>query len=209
MRKGLLNTLALLLVILAVIASVGCSTVGGPFNGLGGDEMTMLVIYRTDDKPLTKEQYDAVGIVAKKMGVQIGWQLSSSFESAAMSGLAYGAAGTIGGATQGLFYDGVLVPAAAGFTGAVYGLGGAVNGLVTASYANVYAVAAATEVAMRDEERYSPRNAKNFERVHVVAAFIRSRNNAGAPAPGLTERMPNWHGPVSGVPLSGTPVEKK
>ena len=188
-----------LIAILASITLLGaCSTVPGPFNGLGNDEMSMLIIYRTDSRPLTKAEYDAVGVEAKKMGIRIGWQLSSAFEAGASSGGAYGVAGAAGGATQGHFYEGAMVGAAAGYTGAVYGLGGVVNGVMNASYANVYAVAQATETALRDEERDGK---KEFRRIHVVAAFVRSKNAEGSPAPELAKRMsPNWRGPVSGTP---------
>lgn len=172
----------------------GCSTiqVPGAFNGLGNDVMSMMIIYRTDDQPLTREQYDTVSEIAQKMGVKIGWQLSSPVESALSQAVVYGAAGAAGGATQGLFYPApVMVGAAAGYSGSVYALAGAVNGLVTASYANVYAIAHSTEVALRDEERYSGR--KDLRRIHVVGAFIRSRNSLDSPAPGLQKQM-RWSG---------------
>ncbi len=188
--------------LIAILASVavlgGCASAPGPFVGLGNDVMSMLIIYRTDSQPLTKAQYDKVGVVAKRMGIQIGWQLSSPFEAAATSGGAYAAAGALGGATQGHFYPGAMVGAAAGYTAAVYGLGGVVNGLVTASYANVHAVALATEMALRDDERDG---VNEFRRIHVVGAFVRSRNNTGNPAPELAKQMPDWRGPTAGTPV--------
>lgn len=200
--------MARVLHMLAIVAMLGLTACGamsttppGVFNGLGDDAMAKIVIYRTDDKPFTRDQYNAIAAKAKKMGVVIDSQLSSAFESGAASGGAYGVAGAVGGATQGLFYSGALVGAAAGYTGTVYGLGGVISGLVTASYAQVYAVAAATEMALRDAERYDGK--KIFHRVHVVAAFIRSRNNEGDPAPKLAKQM-NWHGPVS----SGDPAQR-
>lgn len=184
--------------LLAITGLTGCATAPGPFNGLGSDPMRMLVIYRTDDQPLTREQYAAIGKVAQKMNIQIGWQLSSGMEAALSSGVAYAAAGAAGGATQGIFYEGAMVGAAAGYTGAVYGLGGTINGLVTASYANVYAVGAATEQAIRDMENDGERS---LHRIHVVAAFVRSHNSTQDPASGLAARMPKWNGIPAGTPI--------
>lgn len=184
--------------ILAMLTLGACATAPGPFNGLGSDEMSMLIIYRTDDQPLTKEQYDGVTRIAQKMGIRIGWQLSSAVESAATSFAAYGVGGYLGGSTQSHFYAGALRSAAAGYTGVVYGLGGVINGMMNASYANIYAVSQTTEIALRDEERAG---ASEFFRVHVVAAFIRSKNTADSPATGLAKQMPDWKGPKSGTPV--------
>lgn len=197
---------------IAIVAMLGLTACGttngltppGVFNGLGDDVMAKILIYRTDPKPFTQEQYNAIAAKAKKMGIVIDSQLSSAFEAGAASGGAYMGAGAAGGATQGLFYPGALVGAAVGYTGAVYGFGGVISGIITASYAQVYAVAAATETALRDAERYDGKEGKIFHRIHVVAAFIRSRNNENDPAPKLAKEM-NWHGPVS----SGDPAKKR
>lgn len=186
-----------ILFLLAILASVvlsGCAVAPGIFNGLSDDGMAMLVIYRTDNKALSKEQYDKVVVVAKQMGITIGWQLSSAFEAGATGGAAFGAAGALGGSTQSYFYSGASAGAAAGYTGVVYGLGGIVNGMVTASYANIHALEAAVEMALRDAEKYD--GAKNFQRIHVVGAYVRSRNKSGEPAPNL---VPDYHGPIAGA----------
>ncbi len=184
--------------ILAMLAA-GCTTAPGIFNGLADDRMTQLVIYRTDDTAPTKEQYVAIQKIAKKMGARIDGQLSSTAEAILSSAVPYAAAGAGGGATQGLYFPGLTVPGTV-ITATVYGLGGGVNGAVTASYANVYALGKAVEDTLRDEERDGK---KLFRRLHVVAAFIRSRNNQDDPAPKLAQQM-NWHGPVS----SGSPAQR-
>ena len=82
----------------------------------------------------------------------------------------------------------------------VYGAGGAVNGAITASYANVYAVGQLTEMALRDNERDAKRfldenGASVLRGIHAVAALIRSKNGHNSPAKGL---VPDWHGEVAG-----------
>lgn len=196
-----IQKMKLWLVVLLVLISglTACASMPGPFNGNGSDVMCMIIIYRTDHKPLTKEQYTAVTKIAKEMGVQINWQLTGPFEAAASSGGAYALAGLGGGASQGMFYPGAMTGAAAGYSAVTYGLGGVVNGLVTASYAKTYAVAQATEMAMRDAETDMDDGAKILHRVHVVGAFVRSRNTSNSPAPELAKRMPDWHGPTAGT----------
>ena len=194
MNKVLLSLIAL---ITLAISTTGCSTVLGPFNGLGSDEMSMLAITTYNGQAPTPEQYRAVAEVAKRQAQVIGWQLSSSGESAVVSALAGGAAGAAGGATQGIIYTGASGGSAAAYTAAVYGLGYMINGLITASYANVFAVAQATELAIRDHERYDPAYKELFKGVHVVAAFIRSGNTHEGPSSDMASRM-NWHGPKVG-----------
>lgn len=175
-----------------------CGTMPGPFNGLGSDYMTMLVIYRTDHQPLTYTQYLAVQDVAKEMHMTLaGRQLSGPLEAGLTSGGAGAAAGAAGGATQGLFYAGAMAGPAAGYTAAVYGLGYVVNGLQSYSYAQVFAQAQMVETTIRDREKYD--HAGIFARLHVVGAFVRSRNNINSPAPGLRKQMPDFTGPISGT----------
>ncbi|MHB8709938.1 MAG: hypothetical protein ACYC6X_00025 [Minisyncoccota bacterium] len=172
--------------ILAMVLGLGACA-PGIFNGLGKDGMSMLVFYRTDHKPLTEAQYRAVADIAKEMHITLDYQLSSPYEAGASGLGAYGAAGYLGGLTQGHFYPGAIEHAAAGWTGTVYGLGGLVNGLVTYSYSEVFDLGQMVETTMRDREKYD--NATVFNRVHVVAAFVRTRNTSDKPAP-----MPDWHG---------------
>ncbi|MHB8660597.1 MAG: hypothetical protein ACYC75_01475 [Minisyncoccota bacterium] len=174
--------------ILAILLGlVGC----GIFNGLGEDGMSMLVFYRTDRQPLTEAQYRAVADIAREMHITLDYQLSSPTEAAASGLVAYGAAGYLGGLTQRHFYPGAIEHAAGGWTGTVYGLGGLVNGLVTYSYSEVFDLGQMVERTMRDREKYD--NATVFNRVHVVAAFVRTRNTSEGPAPG-------WHGEQVGTP---------
>ncbi len=156
------------------------------FNGLGGDGMTMLVFYRTDQQPITKAQYRAVVGIAKEMHFTLDYQLSSPYEAGASGFAAYGTAGYLGGLTQSHFYPGAIAHAAAGWTGTVYGLGGLVNGLVTYSYSEVFDLGTMVETTMRDREKDGE---KIFHDLHVVAAFVRTRNTSTSPA-----QMPNWHG---------------
>lgn len=182
-----------------LIAGAGCSTVPGPFNGLGNDEMSMLAITTWNGTPPTPEQYRVVADIARKQASLLGWQLSSAAESIVISGLVGGAAGAAGGSTQGLIYTFGSAGSAAAYTAAVYGLGYMVNGAITASYANVYAVAYATELALRDNEKYGDDKTKKILKgVHVVAAFIRSGNSHEKPAGALSERM-NWSGSTVGT----------
>lgn len=175
----------------------GCAggrvTAPGVFNGLGNDYMAMLVIYRTDDLPFTKAQYEAVNVVANKMGFRIVAQLSSPLEAGAASGTAMGLVGAAGAATQNWYFPSAMVGPAIGYAAGVYALGGTVNGLISFSYAKVSAVATAIETALRDMERFDGKI--EFNRIHVTAAYVRSRNNEGSPAPGLIE---DWDGPKVG-----------
>ena len=177
----------------SVVALQGCALGSkGIFPGLGDDYMAMLIIYRSDDLPFTYAQYKAVQTVAEQMNLILGWQLSSKWEAAASGGVAYRAAGAAGGATQGLFYTGALTGAAAGYTASVYGLGGVVNGLTTYSYGRVFDLAEMVERTIRDKEKYD-RDAR-FARIHVVAAFVRSKNRVDVPAEELRKRMPDFTG---------------
>ena len=170
----------------------GCA---GIFNGLGSDEMAMLIVYRTDNQPLTRAQYDKVVIIARRMGIVLKWQLSSPFEAGMMSGLAYAAAGAGGGSTQGHYYPGADSGAAAGYTGVVYGLGGVMNGLVTASYANIHAIEKMVEDAIQDGIRYDSQD--DMKRVHVVGAYIRSKNTSSEPARNVVRDY--YTGPAAGT----------
>ncbi len=156
----------------------------------------MLAVTTYNGQAPTPEQYREVAKIAKRQAEMIGWQLSSATESAVVSALAGGAAGAAGGSTQGIIYAGASAGSAAAYTAAVYGLGYMVNGLITASYANVYGVAQATELAIRDYEKYDPKYSELLKGVHVVAAFIRSGNTQNGPSSDMADHM-NWHGPVS------------
>ena len=170
-----------MLYVFAIVASVamlgGCSTMPGTFNGLGDDPMSMLIVYRTDKQPITREQYEAVVEIAKEASVKIGLQLSSSLEAAVSSGLPFGAAGAAGG-----IIEGGLTAGAAG-TAAL--LGGVVSGLQNASYANVWGVADLVEITLRDMEAAGD---KKLHRLHVSAAFIRTGNTVAEPARGVLGR---------------------
>lgn len=141
----------------------GCATAPGQFNGLGGDVMSYLVVYRTDDGVLTKNEYDAVVRVAKKMAKHVGAQLSSPLEAGVSAGIPSG----LGGA-----FDG------AGASSAVIGF---LSGLSAYSFAAVSAIAEATENALRDREQAVGESV--FHMVHVAAAFVRSNNTSEAAAP--------------------------
>lgn len=155
MMKCLRNCLVALVATLVLGA---CASVPGQFNGLGSDVMTMMVVYRTDDQPLTRGQYETVVAVAKKMGARVGLQLSSSFEAGATGG----ALGALGGS-----FDS---------SGASYGFVGIVGALATYSFAKAFVVAEATEYALRDDEN------PEFKKIHVSPAFVRSGNTESGPA---------------------------
>lgn len=192
----------------AVLASAmlaGCvmgggSTPPGVFNGLGTDHMAMIVLARSDYNPKTGQnaptwaQYQAVQEAASAVGIQVDWQLSSGFEAAGSEAMPYLGAGAVGGASQGIAYAGADAGAAATVSGITYMMGGAVNGLVTASYANVSAVAKLLEDTIRDRENDGQ---SIFHNVHVAAAYIRSRNNTDSPAPELARHMPDFSGPAT------------
>ena len=203
--------------ILAILAS-GCSTMPGVFNGLGEDPMPMIKIVKSDfdprtgENPITAAQYAAVQDLAEALKMQIDWQTSTTAEAMISNGVPFGMAGAGGGASTGLLYPGAaaLAGPAAGVTGLVYGFGGAVNGAITHSYSNVYAIGDMLEKAMRDWERkrgkkYRAKDSSSlFKNLHAVGSFTRSRNSKDSPAPGLAKKMPDWHGPVS----SGDPAKR-
>ena len=192
MLKKHLRGIALGLAAMAALAVAGCGTMMGPFNGLGSDYMTLLVVYRTDNKPLTYEQYQAVQEVAAEDHLILKGQLSSPFEAMGAAGAAGAAAGAAGGASQGIFYEGAMAGAAAGYTATVYGLGYVVNGAMSYSYGRAFDEAQMVETTIRDREKYDKQ--KVFARVHVVAAFVRSLNNINDPASSLKKQMPDFTG---------------
>ena len=156
MKKKWFDGLAVM-AMLAILS--GCAT--GQLNGTSNDMMTMMVVYRTDDKLLTSEQYSAVVEVAKKMGARVGLQLSSAAEA----GLTAGFYGALFGS-----FDA---------SGNSYGGVGIFGGVATYSWAKVYAVSEATEQALRDEQA----DGKDvFRRIHVSPSFVRSLNTEQAPA---------------------------
>ena len=169
-----------LLVLIAILASTatlgGCGTMPGVLNGVGEDPMSMLIVYRTDRQPITREHYDKIVEIAREASAKVGLQLSSSLEAVVSSGLPYGLAGVAGGIIDG------------GITAAVTGtaalLGGMVSGWQTASYANVWLVADVTEVTLRDRER----DGEDFHHLHVSAAFTRTSNTVAEPARGLVRK---------------------
>lgn len=169
--------LGLIVILASVTLLGGCSTMPGIFNGLGNDPMSMLIVYRTDHQSITQEQYDAVVKIAREASAQVGLQLSSSSEAAISSGFPYGLAGVAGG-----IIDGGITAGVAGTAGF---LGGMVNGLQTASYANVWLVAEITETTLRDE--YAAGN-KGFHGLHVSAAFTRTNNSSTKPAHGVFKK---------------------
>lgn len=168
------NTFGLIAMGAIVALLEGCASVPGNFNGLGKDPMGTLVVYRTDGKKITSEQYQAVVEVAQEMQTQLEPQLSPTFESASFSGLLYGIAGASGG-----IIDGGIT---AGVTGTASLLGGVVNGLQNVSFAKVWIIAASTENAIRDKEAAGE---EIFRRIHVEAAFVRSKNSTEFPSPNL------------------------
>ncbi len=177
---------------LALLVLSACGTVRGPFNGLGSDPMSMLIIYRTDNSPLTYSEYLAVQGVAAHDHLVLMGQLSSPFEAMVTDGFAGAVAGAAGGATQGLFYTGGMAGPAAGYSAAVYGLGYLVNGALSYSYGTVYDMAQMVETTMRDDEKYD--HNRIFYRLHVVAAFVASSNKKNEPASYLKKRMPDFTG---------------
>lgn len=191
--------------IIAVLSTLGAcasmdghATPPGVFNGLGSEVMPQIVLARSDFNRKTGAnaptwaQYLAVQEAGEDIGIQVDWQLSSGFEAATSEAVPYLGAGAIGGATQGIAYAGADAGAGALVSGVTYMLGGAVNGLVTASYANVSAKAKLLEDAIRDKEADGM---KIFHNLHVAAAYIRSRNNTNSPAPELAKHMPDFSGP--------------
>ena len=167
----------LLIAILATLTLGGCQTMPGVLNGIGEDPMSMLIVYRTDRQPITQGQYEAVVAIAQEASAQVGLQLSSPLEASLSSGLPYGASGAAGGIIDGGISAGVA--GTAGF------LGGMVSGLQTASYANVWLVADLTEVTLRDTEAAGD---ERFHRLHVSAAFTRTKNTVAEPAHGLVRK---------------------
>lgn len=159
----------------------GCSATKvaapGPFVGLGGNPMAMLKIYSTDPSghPLTRDQYQKVVDGSKQCFEQLGWQRSTVVESMLASGLAYGAMGAAGGATQGIFYAGADAGAAAGYIGIVQALAGSVNGAQTASYDMVNGIAKCVDDTIRDSVLLLGERDMAF--VHVVGSYVRSRNS--------------------------------
>jgi hypothetical protein len=195
--RNVLRTAALTLALASGALLSGCASGGGIFNGLSSDVMSMIIIYRSDHKPLTYAQYQAVQGVAKEMGITLTGQLTSPFKAMATGGLAYAAAGAAGGSTQALFYPGALAGAAAGYSAAVYGMGGVVTGATTYSYGKDYDVADMTEKTMRDRED----DGENvFHHIHVSAAFVESTNREDLPAESLRSQMPDFHGEPVGAP---------
>ncbi|MDP3938818.1 MAG: hypothetical protein Q8R92_11895 [Deltaproteobacteria bacterium] len=194
-----MRTAVLFVMLVLGLGLQGCATVAGPFNGLGSDEMSMLLVYRVDGLPVTGENYRAVAAAAQEMGVIISPQLSSAAEAGATSGLAYGNAYAAGGAAQGLFFGPVGAAAGAAVGGISGALGGVITGVTTAAFANVHAIAKAVDdrlTYLRTEGRVN-----HLAFVRVTGAFIRSRNNIGSPAPSLREKMPDWSGPPAGTPV--------
>jgi hypothetical protein len=209
MKRGLC-----LAVLLAAVGLTGCA---GVFNGLSEDPMSMIKMTkstwdpRTGEDPITYPQIIGVQDLAQTMKIQLDWQTTTALEAGASEFLPYGVAGSAGGASTGILYQSAraLTAPAAGVTGLVYGFGGFVNGVITASYANVHALSTALEKAMRDHERegkkYLDQNGKSlFHNLHVEASFTRSRNAMNSPAPGLMRGMmrqqPRWSGPAAGYP---------
>lgn len=202
-------------VLLATVGLTGCIS-AGVFNGISDDPMTMFKVVKTDfdprtwENPITYSHFLAMQDLAYAMKIQVDWQTSTAFEAGASEFVPYGMAGAAGGASTGLLYPfaGALTAPAAGVGGLTYGFGGFVNGVVTASYSNVFALTQALELAMRDAERdgkkYLDANGKSlFRNLHAVASFTRSRNGTNSPAPGLMRSMqqrPQWSGPPAGYP---------
>lgn len=195
---------------LAVLAGTMTLITGcfGVFNGLGSNVMGMIKVTKSDFdprsgmNPITYRQFLAVQDLAECMKIQIDWQASTTAEAFVSEMVPYGMAGAGGGSLTGLLYPGAsaLAGPAAGVAGVTYALGGGTNAAITKSYDEVYAVGDTIEKAMRDHERmrtpkYLDENGHSlFRNIHVTASFVRSRNGMGSPAPGLRDRMPDWHG---------------
>lgn len=213
MRKRVLLCVAMV----AVIGLTGCA---GIWNGLGNDPMTMIVLTKTlmpgDEGTISYTQFLAVWEVAREKKGQIDGQMSSVAEACFSGFWPYGIAGAAGGSSGGILYPnaGVLTGPMAGVSGLTYGFGGCVNGAVTYSYAQVYALGASVEQALRDHEKDSrspyrdPVTGRHFfHNVHVVASFVRSLNGfmASNPPPRTTlsgmQQRPQWGGPPAGRPV--------
>lgn len=167
----------------------------GMFNGLGSDYMSVLVIYRTDNRPVSWQDYQLVQGIARRMNLTLMGQLSTAFEAAGSGMLAYGMAGAAGGAAQGAFYAGAA-PAGAAVSGLVYAFGGAVTGATTFAYGRDFDLSQMVETSLRDAARHD--HLVEAERLHVVAGFVRTLNQVNSPAASLRKEMPDFHGPIAG-----------
>lgn len=195
-------------------AAVGISGCAGVWNGLGNDPMTMVVLTKTlmpgDEGPINYSQFLAVQEIAMEKKGQIDGQMSSVAEACFSGFWPYGIAGAAGGASGGTLYSNAtaLTGPMAGVSGLTYGFGGCVNGAVTYSYAQVYALGASLEMALRDHEK-DPRSPYRdqsgghlFRNVHATASFVRSLNGfkvaGGGQRYGAARRQPRWSGPPAG-----------
>ena len=148
---------------LAILCGLGgCASAPGQYNGLGSDPMSMLVVYRVDDRPLTMEALKAVRGEAEKMMARIGIQLSSPLEA----GLTDGVLDIVGSAADPGMTVKVLRP---------HGIVGFIGGLAMYSYAMVSAIADAT----RDRLEFLGETDDGFKRLRVAAAFVRSDPTKG------------------------------
>ena len=152
--------------VMATLVLGACASAPGQFNGVGTDPMSMVVVYRVDDHPLTKEALDAVRKEAERMMARIGIQLSSPLEA----GFTSGALDIVG-----TWAD----PEAIVKVGRPHGVVGFISGLAAYSYAMVSAIADAT----RDRLEYLGETDDVFKRLRVAAAFVRSDPSKAVIAP--------------------------
>ncbi|HEX8947269.1 MAG TPA: hypothetical protein VF829_03595 [Candidatus Paceibacterota bacterium] len=158
---------SLLLVFLGVASLSGC----GALNGYSQDGLAMIVVEKNTDDfgPVTDHEIETLRGVALRCHAQVGEQLSSPFETVGVSGVQYGAGGSVLGWAADAF------PGISTWWYTLYGIraglgNGATAGVGSWSYAKVAGVGGCIGHLLADKKTRD-------ENIHIFTdvAYVRSK----------------------------------
>ncbi len=179
---------------LSTMTLTGCVSTGA-YNGFSSDAMRMLVVWRSDHKPLTTEQYILIQDEATFCHITFANQLTSAGEAIFTDGALGTVANavSVGNAAHAAFGAAAEVSQYATYGGGAASLPNGLAGAKGWSYAMVTAVGMCTETDLRDLEKFTGNPA--YVGLHAAYVPVRSKNATNKPASGVVQ---NWTGPTAG-----------
>ncbi len=169
LRGSLLGVLA------ASTLLAGCASVPGPYNGLGTDPMTMVILHKNPDYgDVTAADYTLATVHANSCYVDGKRQLAGTFETSGSMAAANGLTGLGSGSIITQFVPGATVGVYAPYVGTLNAVGGGTAGLQVQSSAMNSFVGACTNGDLND-----PVTREKAPGLHVYPALVRSNNRSG------------------------------
>lgn len=170
------------LVLMSTIALGGCQTVPGPYNGLGRDGASMILVHKNPDYgPMTAEEYGVVTDHANSCLVDGRRQMASLGETSGTMAAVGAVSGSISGSVVTQFIPGGRTSVYGPYIGTMGAINGATGGLAMQSSAMTNFVGGCTNGDLSD-----PLTREKVPGVHAYPAPVRSNNRTGRVPPWIT-----------------------